>query len=113
MAKPLCLYGDPAYPLGIHLQAPYRQNPLTPQMALFNKAMSEVRVAVEWLFGDIANYFKFMDFKKQMKINLSSADKCILYVHFWRMPAPALMAISYQLFLMSNLHPCRSTFGRI
>ena len=73
--QPLCLYGDPAYPLGIHLQAPYRQNPLTPQMALFNKAMSEVRVAVEWVFGDIANYFKFIDFKKQMKINLSSVGK--------------------------------------
>ena len=44
-------------------------------MALFNKAMSEVRVVVEWVFGDIANYFKFIDFKKQMKINLSSVGK--------------------------------------
>jgi hypothetical protein len=26
--------------------------------------MSQVRIAVEWLFGDIVNYFKFLDFKK-------------------------------------------------
>ena len=58
---PLCLYGDPAYPLG----APFRGNNITPQMALYNKAMSEVRIAVEMLFGNISNYFKFIDFKRQ------------------------------------------------
>ena len=73
--QPLCLYGDPAYPLGIHLQAPYKGNNLTPQMELYNKSMSEVRVAVELLFGDICNYFKFIDFKRQMKVNLSPVGK--------------------------------------
>jgi hypothetical protein len=29
--------------------------------------MSQVRIAVEWLFGDIVNYFKFLDFKKNLK----------------------------------------------
>lgn len=47
-------------------------------MMAFNKGMSEVRVSVEWLFGDIANYFKFMDFKKNLKIGLSSVGK--LYI---------------------------------
>ena len=37
--------------------------------------MSEVRVPVEWLFGNITNYFKFIDFKRQMKINLSVVGK--------------------------------------
>ena len=37
--------------------------------------MSEVRVAVEMLFGNISNYFKFIDFKKQMKLNLSPPGK--------------------------------------
>ena len=60
---PMCLYGDPAYPLRVHLQAPFRNVNLTPQMMAFNKCMSEVRVSVEWMFGDIANHFKFMDFK--------------------------------------------------
>ena len=68
---PLCLYGDPAYPLRVHLKAPFRGNNITPEMALYNKAMSEVRVAVEMLFGNISNYFKFIDFKRQMKVNLS------------------------------------------
>ena len=68
--QPLCLYGDPAYPLGVHLQAPYRGNHLTPQMKLYNKSMSEVRAAVEMLFGNISNYFK-----RQMKVNLSPVGK--------------------------------------
>ncbi|XP_062312501.1 uncharacterized protein LOC134017158 [Osmerus eperlanus] len=75
---PMCLYGDPAYPLRVHLQAPFRNVNLTPQMMAFNKCMSEVRVSVEWMFGDIANYFKFMDFKKNLKIGLSSVGK--LYI---------------------------------
>lgn len=41
----------------------------------YNAAMSAVRVSVEWLFGDIINYFKFMDFKKNLKIRLSSVGK--------------------------------------
>lgn len=74
--QPLCVYGDPAYPLRVHLQAPFRQGVrFTPQMCAYNKSMSEVRVSVEWLFGDIANYFKFLDFKKNLKIELSSVGK--------------------------------------
>ena len=60
----LCFYGDPAYPLRPHLMGPYRDNPLTPQMRAFNKAMSEVRVSLEWLFSEIAESFKFIDYKK-------------------------------------------------
>jgi len=37
--------------------------------------MSEVRVSVEWIFGDIINYFKFLDFKKNLKIGLSAVGK--------------------------------------
>ena len=37
--------------------------------------MSQVRVSVEWLFGDIVNYFKFLDFKKNLKIGMSSIGK--------------------------------------
>ena len=73
--KPLCLYGDPAYPLRIHLQSPFRAQQLTPAMAEFNRSMSAVRVSVEWLFGDVINYFKFLDFKKDLKIGLSAVGK--------------------------------------
>ena len=32
-----------------------------PQMEVYNEGMSSVRSSVEWLFGDIVNYFKFLD----------------------------------------------------
>jgi hypothetical protein len=44
-------------------------------MAEFNRSMSAVRVSVEWLFGDVINYFKFLDFKKDLKIGLSAVGK--------------------------------------
>ena len=44
-------------------------------MEEFNKSMSAVRVLVEWIFGDIINYFKFVDFKNNLKIGLSSVGK--------------------------------------
>ena len=73
--EPMCLYGDPAYPLRVHLQAPFRMVVLNPDMLAFNKCMSKVRVSVEWLFGDIINNFKFMDFKKDLKVGLSAVGK--------------------------------------
>ena len=44
-------------------------------MINFNKAMRSVRFSVEWLFGDIVEYFKFVDLKKPLKIALSSVGK--------------------------------------
>ena len=37
--------------------------------------MSKVRESVEWLFNDISTYFKFLDFKKNLKIGLRSVGK--------------------------------------
>ena len=71
----MCLYGDPAYPLRVHLQAPFRVGVLTRQMEIFNEKMSAVRASVEWLFADIINYFKFLDFKKNLRIGLSQVGK--------------------------------------
>ena len=45
--NPLCLYGDPAYPLRIHLQCPFQNIRLTEEQQNFNKSMSQVRVAVK------------------------------------------------------------------
>ena len=73
--QPMRLYGDLAYPLRIHLQIPFRNAVLTPAMQAFNSSMSAVRESVEWLFGDIINYFKFMDFNNNLKIGLSSVGK--------------------------------------
>ena len=40
--------------------------------------MGAVRCPVEWLFSDIVNYFKFLDFKKNLKIGLSQVGKMFI-----------------------------------
>ena len=40
--------------------------------------MSKVREAVEWLFNDVAKSWKFIDFKKNLKMQLSSVGKMYL-----------------------------------
>ena len=75
VGREMCLYGDPAYPLRIHLQAPFRVGVLTRQMEIFKEKMSAVRESVELLFADIIDYFKFRDFKKNLRIGLSQVGK--------------------------------------
>jgi hypothetical protein len=48
----------------------------------YNRSMSSVRVSVEWIFGDIINYFKFMDFKNNLKIGLSQVGKMYIVCNF-------------------------------
>ena len=66
----LCVYGDPAYPLRPELMGPFKGVNLNEQQKNFNKAMSEVRVCVEWGFGKIVSLFAFVDFKKNQKLHL-------------------------------------------
>lgn len=73
--QPLCIYGDPAYPVRVHLQSPFRGGQLTQPETAFNASMSSVRTSVEWVFGDIISYFAFLDFKKNLKIGLSPVGK--------------------------------------
>ena len=75
--NPFCLCGNPAYPQRVYLQTPFQKfnRALTAPMIAFNQSMSTVRESLEWLFNDIVNYFKFMDFKKNLKISLSSVGK--------------------------------------
>jgi len=71
----MCIYGDPAYPLRPQLQTRYRGAVLTQNQQVYNKSMSSARVSVEWIFWDIINYFKFLDFKNNLKIGLSAVGK--------------------------------------
>lgn len=43
----ISVYGDPAYPLRIHLQAPFRHGVLALMMEQYNFDMGSVRVTVE------------------------------------------------------------------
>ena len=72
---PLCLYGDPAYPHRPQLQSPFKGARLTQNEMDWNSAMSSVRVSVEWVFKDIINYSNFLDFKKNLKVQLSAVGK--------------------------------------
>ena len=60
----MCILETQPTPLRVHLEAPFRHRVLTPQMQAYNHSMSTTRSSVEWLFGDIVNFFKFLDFKK-------------------------------------------------
>ncbi|XP_066928677.1 uncharacterized protein [Clytia hemisphaerica] len=73
--NPLCIYGDPAYPIRAHLISPFQGAQLNNNQKAFNTSMSTCRISVEWVFNDIVNYFKFMDFKKNLKVGLSPIGK--------------------------------------
>ena len=79
---PLCIYGDSAYPERMHLQTPYKGNNLTNDQKTFNTAMSKVRVSVEWVFGEIAGYFAFIDFKKKSKNWIAASWNNVHYLCF-------------------------------
>ena len=66
--RPLCIYGDSSYPLRALLQAGYKGARLLQQQVDWNTRMSEVHVSVEWIFGDIITYFKFLEFKKNLLV---------------------------------------------
>ena len=97
----LCIYGNPAYPHRVQLQHPFGRRPgLTPEEEAFNQSMSSVRVSVEWVFGDILNYFKFVDFKKNLKIGLSAVGKIYTVSALLRNTMTCLHGNSTSTFLM-------------
>ena len=77
----MCIYRDPASPHRMHLQCPYaQQQAFSPDEQAFNQSMSQirmsqVRVSVEWVFGDVVTYFKFTDFKRNLKIGSSAVGQ--------------------------------------
>ena len=53
--EPYVLYGDPAHGVTNNIMSPFRGADLTASQKHFNKAMSKVRVSVEWGFGNYDN----------------------------------------------------------
>ena len=95
----MCIYGDPAYPLRSQLQAPFRDAHLEEDQELWNQRMSAVRDSVEWLFGDIVNYCKFIDFKKNLKIQLSAVGQMYIVCTILKMLETVFMKVPPQSFL--------------
>ena len=69
------MYGDPAYPLRAHLQGRYKGAVLTLHQQQFTKSMSSARVSVESVFNDIIKCFKFLGFKKNLKVGLNAVGR--------------------------------------
>ena len=69
----MCLYGDSAYPLRVHLQGLF-PNPILEQLK-YNKTMSQAHVEIEYVFSNISNFFAFLDFEKNLKIGISFVGK--------------------------------------
>ena len=99
----MCVYGDPAYPHRVHLQAPFRHGQITQRMEEYNSAMSETRTSVEWLFGDVINTFRFMDFKKNLKIGMSCVGKYYIVCALLRNALTCLYGNSTSIYF--NLDP--------
>lgn len=76
--EPFVVYGDPAYGINQNILAPFRGANLTGDEKAFNKAMSKVRISVEWGFGKITQYFAYLDFKKNQKVLLQPIGKYYL-----------------------------------
>ena len=77
--------------------------------------MSSVRISVRWIFGDISNYFKFVDFflKKNLEIALSSVGKMYICQLHCIMLTPASMAIPLVSFFTRSLLLCKNVFNKI
>jgi hypothetical protein len=65
------IYGDPGYTYSSILCCPFKGSALSPEQLEFNKAMSSVRVSVEWSFGIITNLFQHLDWKRGQRLLLS------------------------------------------
>ena len=101
----LCIYGDPAYPLH-----PYRVGEVvmfTPNIQAFG-AMSFVRVSIEWLFGDVLNSFKFLDFKNNLKIGLSAVGKYYIVATPFQNTLTYLYGNNKYFHILSTFPPKRS-----
>ena len=70
-----CVFGDSAYPIDRQVITPFKGVNITPAQHDFNRVMQKLRISVEWVFGDIVNVFKFVDFKKNIKIGLSPVGR--------------------------------------
>lgn len=62
------LYGDQGYHTNDFIVSPWKSAVLSLEQQQFNKAMSTVRIAVEWQFGRITNYWHFLDLRSAMKV---------------------------------------------
>ena len=76
----ISVYRDAGYTLWVHLQELFGERVLTPQQQAYNGSMSAVCCSVEWHFPDIVDYFKFLDFKRNVEIGLKPSRQNVQYL---------------------------------
>lgn len=68
---PLQIYGDQAYGISDHLISPFAGAAVTQEQREWNKAMSQVRIVVEWCFKEVLQLFSALDFTRTQRCLLS------------------------------------------
>ena len=71
------VYGDPAYGLSTHIQAPFDRISGSDVEQEYNASMSRARVSVEHVFGRIIKLFAFVDWKKKLQMMHAPVGKFI------------------------------------
>ena len=69
------MYADKGYVDLTHLVAAYHGAHLTQPQIQINGVLSLVRVTVEWCFGKIAEYQKYLDFPRAQQMQLQPVGK--------------------------------------
>lgn len=69
--KRYCIYGDSGYNQRWFIDVPFQGSNVSPAQSAFNRAMSSVRISVEWIFKEVKMQFPDIDFKRKMKIQES------------------------------------------
>lgn len=72
------IYGDPAYPVTPLIMVGYKGNRITRQQEEFNRAMSRIRISVEWGFSILKRKWAFIDYEKDLMIWLNCPGKLIM-----------------------------------
>ena len=67
--------------------------------------MSKVSASMEWVFGDVINYFKFLDLKKNLKVQLSAVGKMYIVCALLQNMQDAVSVVQQHLnILIYSLH---------
>ena len=69
--KRYCIYGDSGYNQRWFIDVPFQGSNVSPAQVAFNRAMSSVRISVEWVFKVVKMQFPTIDFKRKMKVRES------------------------------------------
>lgn len=76
--RPLKVYGDAAYPILSHVDRGFRGANLSQAQRAYNRALSRVRISVEWQFGKVVQMFPFVDFSADLNLLLQPIAKYYL-----------------------------------